>query len=308
MQKYKIKLEQSGQRIDKFIFKNFNKIPKSLVYKYIRLKKIKVNNKKTTINYILKENDEVFLYINDELLENNKNNDIKINKKINIIYEDKNILIIDKEKNTSMHDGEDSLLNSSLNYLKTNTSKNNFLNFKPAFSNRLDINTSGLVIMCKNPLSLKEMNEIIKNHELQKTYLTILTKPSEFKNKTFNAYHYYDQNLQKAIIKKKTNNKVYKKIITNFNTIKNNDNFSLVEIKLITGKKHQIRAHLNFLGFYILGDNKYGNIEINKKFNISHQILIAQKIEFDLKNEYKLLNYLNKRIFLSNNNDYKKFI
>lgn len=308
MQKYKIKLEQSEQRIDKFIFKNFNKIPKSLVYKYIRLKKIKVNNKKTTINYILKENDEVFLYISDDLLENKEKNNLNINKKINIIYEDKNILIIDKEKNTSMHDGENCLLNLSLNYLKTKTIKNNFLNFKPAFSNRLDINTSGLVIMCKNPLALKEMNEIIKNHELQKTYLTILTKPSEFKNQTFNAYHYYDQSSHKAIIKKKVNNNVYKEIITNFNTIKNNDHFSLVEVKLITGKKHQIRSHLNFLGFYILGDNKYGDIEINKKLNVSHQILIAKKIKFQLKNKYKLLNYLNNRMFLSNNNDYKKFI
>ncbi|MGL5972121.1 MAG: pseudouridine synthase [Oscillospiraceae bacterium] len=303
MQKYIIKLNEDNQRIDKFLLKKYKNLSQSELYRSFRKNKIKVNNKKVKFDYIISENDSINLYINDDLLLIKEKNlsFLKCNIDIinNICYEDKNILILNKNREIKVHDGENSLLNASLKYLynknELNLDSENY--FTPAFSNRLDTNTSGLIILCKNPLAIKEMNDIIKNYFLIKYYSAICLGNLNVKNETFKAFLIKnDDNTVKVMLEKHENSK---EILTKIDTIKSSEVISFLNIELLTGRTHQIRAHLKCLGYPILGDNKYGNLYVNKKFNIFTQCLSANKLVFKIENKenYKLLSYLDGKNF-----------
>ena len=169
MKEFKINKNDSGQRVDKFILKTVPKLPKSLLYKYIRLKRIKVNKKRCEISQVLAENDMVEMYINDEFFEIKKNTEfLTINSSLNIIYEDENILIVNKPAGTDVHRGsqnnKETLIDIIKSYLyqKSEYNPDEENSFSPAICNRLDRNTTGLVIAAKNAQSLREINERIR--------------------------------------------------------------------------------------------------------------------------------------------------
>jgi len=309
MREFTINRNDSGQRIDKFITKAVTGLPKSLLYKYLRIKRIKLNGKRCEKGEILRENDVISMYINDEFFsEKKKAQVIKCTENApDVVYEDQNIIIAYKKPGLDVHTGSeksgDTLIDIIRYYLykKGEYDPENENSFAPALCNRIDRNTSGLVIAAKNADALREINFRIKSREINKEYLCICCGvPKE------------TSGYRTAFLKKGNHNLVdisenelpdYKKIVTGYEVIKSKNNFSLLRIKLVTGRTHQIRAHMAFLGNPLLGDGKYGDTIINKRKGIFRQQLCAYRIEFDFKGD-SCLNYLNGKSFCSGRCDF----
>ena len=307
MKEVLITKENSNQRVDKFIRKYLNDAPLSFIYKTFRKKDVKINGKWVKENYILKENDLLRIYISDEQLnEFNKPIDIsKINyqNEINIVYEDNNILIVNKPKGILIHGDKDekrkTLTNSVLSYLyKKGEFKNDGTSFIPSPTHRLDRNTSGLVVFAKNVLASQEMMNLFKTHEaIKKTYLLL----------AFNSTKNKEGEISFPLIKDSKNGFVRvgkleegaKEARTLYKVIDENDNYSLIEATLITGRTHQLRVHFKAINLPIVGDEKYGDFAKNKifedKYQYRTQFLIAYKLSFgEVHGE---LSYLSHRRF-----------
>ncbi len=304
MKNITIKTNDANKRIDSFLQKVFPNLPESLIYKYIRTKKIKVNNKKIKPNYRLSTEDVVSLYIKDEFLENSVSefNFKKSPVNIDVIFEDDNLIIINKPPGLIVHPDKeckvDSLINRIKNYLyqKGQYNPENELSFAPALVNRIDRNTSGLVIAAKNAASLAILNEKIKKREINKFYLCIVTGKLEKKSDTLKGYLEKNESQNKVYIKNSYDSKSsLKTILTSYKVIKEIPNYSLLEVHLLTGRTHQIRAHFSHIGHPILGDGKYGKNSINKAVKYKYQALCSYKLEFDFKSNSGILEYLNKK-------------
>lgn len=305
MKKISVNKNDAGNRLDKFINKCFPNIPYSLLYKYIRKKRIKVNGKKEEISYRLKENDILELYINDELLEkSNKSSDFKAaSEDIEILYEDDNIMIINKKAGLIVHPDDDikvdCLVNRIKNYLfkKGEFNPENENSFAPALVNRIDRNTSGIVIAAKNAESLRILNLKMKERELHKKYICILCGTLKKDTEILKAFLDKNSSENKVYISNKMKNKNYKTILTKYSVIDKSKKFTLAEIELLTGRTHQIRAHMAYLGYPLLGDGKYGVNRINREMGYKYQALCAYKLKFDFKDKDNLLGYLDGKEF-----------
>lgn len=305
MKKISVNKNDAGNRLDKFINKCFPNIPYSLLYKYIRKKRIKVNGKKEEISYRLKENDILELYINDELLEkSNKSSDFKAaSEDIEILYEDDNIMIINKKAGLIVHPDDDikvdCLVNRIKNYLfkKGEFNPENENSFAPALVNRIDRNTSGIVIAAKNAESLRILNLKMKERELHKKYICILCGTLKKDSEISKAFLDKNSSENKVYISDKMKNKNYKTILTKYLVIDKSKKFTLAEIELLTGRTHQIRAHMAYLGHPLLGDGKYGVNRINREMGYKYQALCAYKLKFDFKDKDNLLGYLDGKEF-----------
>ncbi len=308
MKEFIIKFNDSGQRLDKFLLKTLSDISKGMLYKSIRTKKIKLNGKRTDGSVILSEGDVIRCYINDEFFKDINNTNFKYTftkapSKLQIVYEDNNILIVFKPIGLVVHDddrkSEDTLIDRVLHYLYKSgvyvPEKEN--SFTPALCNRLDRNTCGLVIAAKNSAALREVNRLIRENRIHKSYLCITSKTPPRKHDTLHAYHYRPDGCKTVKISEKKL-EGYHEIITKYNVLSVNGKLSLVKIDLITGRTHQIRAHMAFIGAPLLGDNKYGNIAINKRYNVKYQQLCAYKLFFEPEKD-SLLSYLSGKRFIS---------
>ena len=293
-----------GRRLDSFLLSCVNDLPKILIYKLIRKKKIKVNSKKTAHNYRLKKNDVVEIFFGGNLANHKKEREIFLKSPLdlNVIYEDSNIIIVHKPCGLICHPDKtqriDCLINRIKNYLyqRGEYDFSNENSFAPALANRIDRNTEGLVIAAKNLSSLRTLNEKIKTREIKKYYKCLVKgKPSKTEDILI-GFLKKDANTNTVSITKKQipDSKLIK---TKYRLIKYEKNVSLLEIELITGRTHQIRAHLASIGLPIIGDKKYGRFK-NKE---GHQKLVAYKIVFEFKSDANTLNYLNgKQFFIKN--------
>lgn len=304
MKEFIINSNDCNQRLDKFLSKAVKKLPKNLMYKYIRLKRIKVNGKRCEISTRLCENDRVQLYINDEFFDEDvKKPDFMFAPcDIDIVYEDENILLINKKCGLVVHEDNegsyDTLINRVLHYLysKKEYDPDSELSFSPALCNRIDRNTSGIVICAKNAEALRILNQKIKDRELHKKYLCITLNHPPKRSDTITAYLEKDEknNTVKITDRKNERNKT---IITRYRVLAEKGDLSLVEVDLITGRTHQIRAHMAYIGCPLLGDGKYGVNRINVSYGIKTQALCSYSLEFDFKTDSGILSYLDKKAF-----------
>ncbi len=307
MKKIIINGNDSRKRLDSFLKKILYNMPENLIYKYIRKKRIKVNNKKITPNYKLIIGDEVYLYINDEFFEENNiknyNNFENSDANLDIIYEDSNIILINKPMGVLVHPDKNSNSNCVINklkkylYLKKEYIPENENSFAPSLVNRIDRNTCGIIIAAKNSASLAILNQKIKQREIHKFYLCLANGIFEKKHDILKAYLEKNTIQNRVYINNFKNSNSSKIILTEYKVLKEFNNISLLEINLLTGRTHQIRAHLSHINHHVLGDSKYGKNFINKKFNFKYQALCSYKLNFDFKTDAGLLNYLSGQEF-----------
>lgn len=310
MKSFTITSKDDGTRVDRFILKTFEHLPKSLMYKEIRKKNIKVNKKRCTAEQILNTGDVLELYLKDDVLKiKEKHYDfLKAATDLDIIYEDDNIILLNKRVGILCHpDGKDyidNLVARLKRYLYEKKEWNpETSTFTPSLANRIDRNTGGIVIGAKNSQALKIINEKIKNREIEKYYLTVVHGRPNKKKEILTAY--LTKNEKKNMVTV-TDSQVEgsKKIITEYQVLDCYDNASLLEVKLHTGRTHQIRAHLAHIGHPLYGDGKYG-----KEKGRYRQALYSYKLRFHFSDENKL-SYLNGKTFQAKNvqllDDYKE--
>lgn len=279
MEKLTVNKKYDGKKLNKFLLDNIPNLSFSLFCNTLRKKDIKINGKRINKDIIVFEGDKILVYIPNDLLNKKPCFDLKI------IYEDKNILVIDKPNNLEVTG------NNSLTTLVHKNYSN--LGFQPMPCHRLDRNTTGLVLFAKNEQALKILLNKFKNHEIEKHYLAWVYGIPNVDYKRVQSFLFKD-NKKSMVYISDSFKKGYVKIITSFSVLeKRNDNTSILNVEIETGKTHQIRAHLAFLGFPIIGDGKYGKNDINKKFRKKYQALCSYQIKFNFSSDSGILNYLN---------------
>ncbi len=304
MREFKIQKNDAGQRLDKFVSKVTTNLSGPLLYKYLRKKAIKVNGKKQEISYRLQENDVVTLYINDEFFPGERPEFLKVlgRYELSVIYEDENILLADKKAGLIVHEDEDEKTHTLINYIlaylyekgEYDPEKEN--SFTPALCNRIDKNTGGIVIAAKNAAAGREIYEIIKERRIDKYYLTLVHGKMPKSSDTLHAYHKKDARLNQVYISDREQ-AGYKPIKTGYKVLHTNGKISLLEVRLYTGRTHQIRAHLAHISHPLVGDTKYGTREKNAGLPFSHQALYAYKLKFNIADPDSPLCYLDGKEF-----------
>ena len=270
----------NNKKLDKFLKDNLQNLSNNLFYKTLRKKDIKINGKRVSENVTVFENDKIQVYISDTLLEGSVN--------LDIIYEDKNILLINKPINIEVT-GKNSLTDVVHRLYKSQE-------FLPMPCHRLDRNTSGLILFAKNQTALDILLDKFKHHEIEKHYLALVYGVPKKKSERLTPYLFKDTSKSLVYISD-VPKKGYLKIITSYSLIESINNTSLLDVEIETGRTHQIRAHLSYIGLPIIGDGKYGINEINKKFKAKTQKLVSYKLKFSFIKDSGILNYLNGKSF-----------
>ena len=295
----------AGQRLDRFVGKAVPLLPESLLQKYIRLKRIKLNGKGSKRDTRLNEGDVLSLYINDEFFEKptERNSYLKVGApRLDIVYEDENILLADKKPGVLCHSAGEWDYNTLIAniqayaYQKGEWRPREENAFAPALCNRIDRNTGGIVIAAKNAEALRIINEKIKEREIEKYYLCVVRgrpKPAEGQ---LRGYIFKDAAKNRVYIRRKPEPGA-KEALTYYRTLASQGGLSLVECRLGTGRTHQIRAQMAAAGTPLLGDGKYGSDRENKKLGEDGQLLYSYRLEFAFKTDAGALNYLNGRSF-----------
>lgn len=305
MKEFIIGQNDAGQRLDRFVGKAVPLLPSSLTQKYIRLKRIKVNSKGAKRDTKLTVGDAVQMYVNDEFFEapSEENAFLRIAEpSLDIVYEDDDILLVNKEAGVLCHsDGGwsyNTLIARIQAYLYANREwrPRDENAFAPALCNRIDRNTSGIVIAAKNAEALRIMNEKIRLREIDKYYLTVVRgRPVPPSGR-----------LEGQLFKDAAKNRVYVKsapekgtrtAITEYRTLETRNGLSLLECRLLTGRTHQIRAQLAAAGWPLLGDGKYGSERDRRAYGEKGQLLCSYRLVFSFRTDAGALSHLSGREF-----------
>lgn len=261
------------------------------IKKDINKGQVKVNSLKVMDNFLLRTGDIITIFIN---IKSNNDNFLKCKLNIKIFYEDDNVIIFDKPKNVLCQEDVKEKINTLNNYIKKYCYMNKTWDgydseSEPALVHRIDQNTMGLVIGAKNKKIARILNQAILNNEISKKYLTVIYNGPKKSSGLLVDYIYKDDKQLNKMIVSKTKVEFATQIKTRYKILYTHSPYTILEVELLTGKKHQIRAHLAFYKMYIVGDGKYG--AKNKNLKLNSQLLISNKINFHLTN--KTLEYLN---------------
>ena len=305
MKELEVKANDAGQRLDRFIGKSVPLLPESLLQKYIRLKRIKLNGRGAKRDARLAAGDRIQLYINDEFFEKprEENAYLKVGApRLDIVYEDENLLLLDKKPGVLCHSAGAWDYNTLIAHVQAYLAQKGEWkpreenSFAPALCNRIDRNTGGIVLAAKNAETLRILNDKIRDREIDKYYLCAVhgrPKPPEGR-------------LENFLFKDAQKNQVYvkdrpepgaKTAVTEYKLLRSKGPLSLVECRLLTGRTHQIRAQMAHAGWPLLGDGKYGSERFNRDYGETGQALYSYKLRFDFPTDAGLLNYLRGREF-----------
>ena len=305
MRELTVRANDAGQRLDRFVGKAVPLLPESLLQKYIRLKRIKLNGKGAKRDARLAAGDAVQLYINDEFFEKprEENAYLKVGSpRLSIVYEDENLLLLDKKPGVLCHSAGQWDYNTLIAHVQAYLAQKGEWrpkeenSFAPALCNRIDRNTGGIVIAAKNAETLRILNDKIRDREIDKYYLCAVhgrPKPPEGR-------------LENFLFKDAQKNQVYvkdrpepgaKTAVTEYKLLRSKGPLSLVECRLLTGRTHQIRAQMAHAGWPLLGDGKYGSERFNKGYDEKGQALYSYKLRFDFPTDAGILNYLRGKEF-----------
>lgn len=288
MQVIHVNQNEAGQRLDKLLTKYLNEAPKSFLYKMLRKKNITLNGKKADGSEKLLIGDEIKLFLAEETIDKFSKQKIQTTSNINldIIYENDHVLILNKPAGVLSQKAKDtdvSLNETIISYLllQHKITKEELKTFHPAVCNRLDRNTSGIVIAGKTLIGLQEMSMLLRNRNLNK-YYRCFVKGIIKEQKLIDGWLYKDERTNKVtILSKERKGASY--IKTQYVPIAHGKDLTLLEVKLLTGRSHQIRAHLSSIGHAIIGDYKYGDKTINdwykKNYKIEAQLLHSYRLE-----------------------------
>ncbi|MBO7681604.1 MAG: RluA family pseudouridine synthase [Clostridia bacterium] len=305
MKRLTIQKNDADQRLDKFLSKNLPNLPQSLLYKYIRKKRIKVNGKRADISTRLREGDVLELYINDEFFEKPEPtyDFLHAGTKLNILYEDENVLVLDKPVGLLSHPDDreyvDTLIGRVKRYLyeKGEYDPESEQSFTPALVNRIDRNTGGIVLAAKTAEALRVLNRKMKDREIHKFYLCAVHGKPQPEAGLLKGYLQKDEQKNKVFVSRDPRPGA-KTIETKYRVLRSEKNMSLVEVELLTGRTHQIRAHFASIGCPLVGDGKYGNNQKNRKQGGRRkQFLYSYKTVFDFTTDAGSLENLNGRVF-----------
>lgn len=298
----------AGQRLDKFLMKTYPNLPASMLYKSIRKKDIKRNGKRCDRSDRLCVGDTLAMYLKDEFFQKQaKEYDfLKAPNQLKILYEDENLLLLDKKPGLLVHPDEhyhfDSLIARIQHYLYETQE---YLpeaeqSFAPALVNRIDRNTGGIVIAAKNAETLRILNQKMKHRELEKKYLCIVHGRLRKKEDTLTGYLEKNESQNRVYISNKPSSQS-KSIRTRYRVLQEQGDYSLLEVDLLTGRTHQIRAHLASIGHPLAGDGKYGTNTLNKHLGWKYQALYSYKLKFTFTSPAGILEYLNGKEFETKN-------
>ena len=310
-----VNTNEAGQRLDKLLAKYLNKAPKSFLYKMLRKKNITLNGKKASGNEQTVKGDVVKIFLADETYDKfsevriisaqpvqSARKEIPVLTEEMIIYEDQHILILNKPAGLLSQKAmpEDISMNEMVLYYlleKGEITEQEMQTFRPSVCNRLDRNTSGLLIAGKTLAGLQTMSEVLRNRSLHKYYRCLVAGKMK-KPRRIEGYLFKDEASNKVTVISEEKDDA-KPIVTEYIPLQNNESVTELEVLLVTGRSHQIRAHLASIGCPILGDTKYGSEKVNKfykkKYKLHHQLLHSYRMEMpQIEGE---LSYLSGKVF-----------
>lgn len=303
MREFTINQNDANQRVDKYLSKSLKKLPQSLMYKYIRNKKIKVNRSRCEISQRLNVGDTLQMYIAEEFFDDEVTLDfLQSDGQVDILFENEHVLIVNKAVGVLTHSDEktfqDTLIMKILKYLYLTKVYDPQVeaSFTPACANRLDRNTQGIVLAAKTAQGLRSLNELIKLKKIEKHYHCIVEGCLPKTHDHLCHYYLKDEQLNQAKICD-TLQEGWSQVVLGYQVLKQQGDYSLVDVHLITGKSHQIRAQFAYIGHPLYGDFKYHA----HKSKRNTQALCAYSLKFhDIENTNVLADLNEKAIYLAN--------
>ena len=312
MRELRIARDDAGQRLDRFLPKAVPLLPTSLLQKYLRLGRMKVNGRPAKRDTRLAEGDVLTLYVSDEFFEpiREENAFRKIGTpRVEVVYEDENLLLADKPAGVLCHSAEPADIHTLITNIQAYLYRSGEWDpsaahaFAPALCNRIDRNTRGLVIAAKNSEALRILNERIRSRELDKLYLCAVHGRPAPPAGTLTGYLFKDAKKNQVFVSERMKPGA-KSAEMQYRTLATRGGLSLVECLLLTGRTHQIRAQLAHTGTPLLGDGKYGSERQNKPFGEKSQALCSYKLRFSFQGDAGPLEYLRGREFRVNDVDF----